>query len=160
MHPEARAWVAAHASGTVVVEVGGRNINGGVRDLFRGSDYVAVDMVDGPGVDVVGDFLDYTPPRKADTVVCCEVFEHTSDWPKLVRHAAEVLKVGGRLIVTAAGPDRAPHSAIDGAEVREGEFYENVDPGKLKSTLGRHFKDVTVDVAGSDVRAVATKGRK
>lgn len=160
MHPAARAWVAAYATGTVVVEVGGRDINGTVRDLFPKSDYTAVDIHDGPGVDVVADFLDFTPPRKADAVVCCEVAEHTDQWPAIVKHAAEILKVDGTLIFTAAGPDRAPHSAYDGAELRDGEFYENIDPAKLKRTLRRHFKTVDVDVLGDDVRAVAVKGRK
>jgi SAM-dependent methyltransferase len=157
MHDAARAWVAAHATGKVVVDVGGRNINGTVRDLFPDSDYTAIDILDGPGVDVVSDFLDFTPKRKADTVVCCEVAEHTPDWRKHLAHAADILKVGGRLIFTAAGPTRAPHSAFDGAELRDGEHYENIDPAALKRQLRKHFADVVVDELGDDVRAVATK---
>jgi SAM-dependent methyltransferase len=160
MHPAARAWVAPHATGEVVIDVGGRNINGTVRDLFPDADYTAVDVVEGPGVDVVGDFLDYKPSRKADAVVFCEVAEHTKAWPKLVAHAADLLKVGGTLIFTAAGPDRAPHSAFDGAELQDGEFYENIQPNRLRSVLSKHFDDVIVDEQGPDVRAVAVKGRK
>jgi SAM-dependent methyltransferase len=160
MHQAAHQWVAAHASGEVIVDVGGRNINGTVRDLFPGADYTPVDIYEGPGVDVVGDFLDYKPKRKADTVVCCEVAEHTAEWPALIAHAAEILKVGGRIIFTAAGPGRAPHSAMDGAEPREDEHYENIDPEKLRNVLRRHFADVQVDVFGDDVRAVAVKRGK
>ena len=160
MHAEARGWVAAHASGEVVVEVGGRDINGSVRDLFPGADYTTTDIYDGPGVDVVGDFRDYKPKRKADTVVCCEVAEHTPDWPALIAHAADILKVGGKIIFTAAGPGRAPHSGFDGADLKDGEFYENVKPEKLRGVLRGHFTDIEVDVLGDDVRAVAVKKRK
>lgn len=158
MHAAARAWVAAHAGGEIVVDVGGRNINGTVRDLFDTPDYTVIDMHPGPGVDVVGDFLDYKPPRKPDTVIICEVAEHTKAWPELVARAADLLKVGGMLIFTAAGPDRKPHSAFDGAELRDGEFYENIQPNRLRAVLDKHFDDVIVDEQGADVRAIAVKG--
>jgi hypothetical protein len=157
MHPAARAWVAAHATGDSVVDVGGRDINGTVRDLFPGSDYLSVDAIDGPGVDVAVDFLDWKPPRLVDTVVCCEVAEHTPDWPKIIAHSAACLRKGGTLIFTAAGPSRPPHSALDGAEVRDGEHYENIDPAKLRRALRSHFSDAIVDELDDDVRAVAVK---
>lgn len=161
MHDAAREWVATHTvTAKVVVDVGGRNVNGTVRDLFPGSDYTAIDIHDGPGVDVVGDFLDWAPPRKADCVVCTEVAEHSPQWREIIAHAAEILKVGGLFIFTAAGPGRAPHSAIDGGTLRDGEHYENVSPDALRRALDKHFTKVEVDVAGEDVRAIAKKGRK
>lgn len=158
MHPAALAWVARHAPpATSVVDVGGRDINGTVRGCFPGAAYTSVDLIDGPSVDVVADFATWEPAALADVVVCCEVAEHTETWPELVAHAADVLVDGGTLIFTAAGPTRAPHSALDGGELRDGEWYEAVDPERLEEVLSEHFDDVTVaeDQALGDVYAVA-----
>ena len=162
MHPEARAWIVEHApsSPVAVVEVGGRNINGGVRDLFDATCYVSIDLEGGPGVDVVGDFASWQPDSCPDVVVCCEVFEHAEGWRALCSHAAEVLADDGTFLVTAAGPGRDPHSGHDGGPLHGGEFYENVDPLDLHSTLDGLFKSVKVDVLGPDVRAVACYPRR
>jgi hypothetical protein len=58
MHSEAREFVARHARpspGLLVLDIGGRDMNGTVRDLWPGADYTAMDITDGPGVDVVAD---------------------------------------------------------------------------------------------------------
>ena len=82
MHPEARAFVAGvarRAGARWVVELGARDLNGTVRDLFPSArGYTGVDLVAGPGVDVVADAADWRPREPApDLVVCCEVLEHT-----------------------------------------------------------------------------------
>lgn len=139
-----------------VVEFGSLNINGGVRDLFQG-EYLGIDPQAGPGVDVVGDAALWKPTRKVDCVVCCEVFEHTPNWPALLDSAARALKVGGVLILTMAGPGRAPHSAVDGGSIRQGEHYENIEPSELIDALKERFTDIHVDQLATDVRATARK---
>jgi hypothetical protein len=45
---------------------------------------------------------------------------------------------------------------VDGAGLRPGEYYENVDPEQLAAVLDELFSDVTVDATpDGDVRAVA-----
>ena len=138
-----------------VIECGGRNINGGVRDLFTAHHYVSVDLEDGPGVDVVDDFALHHADTPVDVVVCCEVAEHCEHWPALLAAAARNLTAGGLFLFTAAGPGRAPHSAVDGGEVRPGEWYRNIDPDDLAARLASMFSRHEVDVLGPDVRAVA-----
>lgn len=157
MHAAAYEWVRRHASGMCVVDAGGRNVNGTIRDLFPSARYVAVDIRPGEGVDVVADFATWDTEERFDCVVCTEVAEHAPNWPAIIATAAQVLVPGGRLIFTAAGPGRAPHSAEDGGALRDGEHYENVDPGVLEALLGELFDKVTVDVLADDVRAVAVK---
>ncbi len=160
MHPAAMSWVATHAPAAVasVVDVGGRDINGTVRACFPGALYTSVDLIDGPAVDVVADFADWEPDVLVDVVVCCEVAEHAESWRDLLAHAASILVADGTLIFTAAGPGRAPHSAFDGGELRDGEWYENIDPDALTDHLVELFGDVTVETnpAIGDVYAVAT----
>lgn len=159
MHAEAYDWVAVHApvGYRTVLDVGGRDVNGNPRDLFDPSCvWEVVDLHDGPGVTVVADVLDYVPEQPFDVVLCLEVAEHARQWPQIVRHIAEhCLTDDGVFIFTAAGPGRAPHSAIHGGELMPGEFYENVDPDTLAHELAGSFAEHVVDVLGSDVRAVA-----
>lgn len=137
MHSEAFAFVAhavrAHAAQSPVYEIGSLNINGSVRCLFDRSagSYIGIDVVSGPDVDLVADGATYRPPMIPQTVVCCEVLEHTPDAEAVVRQAASVLAFGGLLILTCAGEGRAPHSAVDGGALRPGEFYRNIPSDQL-----------------------------
>lgn len=167
MHTEAMAWVAQHATAdpVSVLDLGGRNINGTPRPLFPGAtSYTVLDLLPGPGVDIVADAATWDPDgRRWDVAVCCEVCEHTSAWPQILQTAYQALRPGGNLIVTTAAPGRLPHSGIDGEQVRPGEWYANIDPGELKRVLTEHgFVDVQVDVqpVTADVRAVATKPKE
>lgn len=158
MHAEAMAWVAANApeGKRRVLDIGGRDINGNPQSLFdHGTTFEVVDPIDGPAVTWVGDIADYTTKSKFDTVLCLEVAEHVEQWEAIISKAASLMKPGGVFIFTAAGPTRAPHSAMDGGGLKTGEFYENIDPKKLAKVLAQHFADVRVDELGADVRAVA-----
>lgn len=161
MHSAAYEWVAQHATedAVSVLDIGGRNINGSVRGLFPGADpYVALDIREGEGVDIVADAAAWSPDRAYDMVVCTEVFEHTGDWPQICKTVFAALRPGGTAVLTMAGPGRSPHSALDGGPIRDGEYYGNVDPGELERVLKDcGFTDITVDYQPSpaDTRAVA-----
>lgn len=131
MHAEAFWYVHQAVAGRAfgsVLDIGGRNVNGTVRDLIRCDHYTTLDIAPGDGVDIVADAADWTPTGTFDAVVCCEVFEHTARWPEILATIATALPIGGLAIVTCAAPPRAPHSAIDGGPLREGEYYGNVEP--------------------------------
>jgi SAM-dependent methyltransferase len=156
MHEAAYQWVAAHVpeKRAKVLEVGSRDINGSIRPLFDGSDYTGLDITEGPGVDVVGDVKDHS--GKYDVVVSCEVLEHHPHPQEVIEAAHRLLKRGGTLIVTAAGPSREPHSAVDGGPLRDGEHYANITVKQLTKWLAP-FKSNEVDETGDDVRGVAIK---
>jgi hypothetical protein len=148
MHEAAWRYVASVVAGQKyarVVEVGGRDINGGVRELIQAGTYVSVDLEDGPGVDVVADCRYWEPPWKASLVVCCETLEHAPDPKAVVDACVGYLKPGGRLVLTCAGPGRAPHSGHDGQAVRDGEYYANVDPANLEKWLAEDLEAVKVE---------------
>jgi len=144
-----------------VVEIGSRNVNGSVRPLFAGAkNYVGLDLVEGPGVDWVGDFRQWPGiAAVADLVICTEVAEHDPGWREILSRAADVLRPGGVLIVTAAAPPRAPHSAFDGGPLREGEHYGNLDPHVLAIALGLRFRSWQVEYHGDrgDVYGLGVK---
>lgn len=168
MHAEAYAYVqrqlAAHPvhADAMVVEIGGRNVNGTIRDLFGPVRYLATDIAPGPGVDLVADGATLVVTEPADIVVCCEVLEHAANAAAIVANMARIAGPGGRLLITAAGAQggwaRAPHSAIDGGGLRPFEYYANVAPSALEAWLQAadcEAIEVTVNPAVGDVYATA-----
>jgi hypothetical protein len=165
MHPAAFSFVAhtvkALPPREVVLEYGGRDINGSVRELFDTDKYTSIDMVDGPGVDMVADAATYKPgpDGRPDTIVCCEVLEHTDKWRDIIKNASESLPAGGIFILTCATYPRAPHSAVDGGALQTEEYYENIDPSDLDEALKPLFSSYVVEEnkGFADVYAVAVK---
>lgn len=161
MHDEARHWVERQVAElgpfATVLEIGSRDINGGVRDLFP-SGYTGLDIAEGDGVDIVADAADWRPDKGYDCVVSCEVFEHTPRWREICATAFAALKPQGVAILTMAGPARGPHSGIDGLEVHPGEHYENVAPDDLERTLRLvGFTDLELGSNPGDLYAVARR---
>jgi 2-polyprenyl-3-methyl-5-hydroxy-6-metoxy-1,4-benzoquinol methylase len=157
-------WIVKHATDdeVTVLDLGGRDINGSARDAFpNATRYTVLDILPGDGVDVVANAATWEPDREYDWIVAAEIFEHTAEWPAIVRTAYKACAPGGRFIVTTAGPGRPPHSGIDGLfRLHPGEHYANVPAHELERVLiETGFRDVTVDSQPSpaDTRAVATK---
>lgn len=163
MHAEVLRWVAEHVAGNRferVIELGALDVNGGIRFLFPHAEFVGVDIVDGAGVDVVCDAADYLPELPADCVVSTEMLEHTPRAREVVLAAFNMLAPGGLLVMTAAGPNRAPHSAYGASAPLDGEFYRNVTAGELSWWLEEAgFERCVVDERPrpSDVRCIAYK---
>lgn len=162
MHTEAMAWVARYADTTpgILLDIGGRNVNGSATEYFPFMTVTTLDIEPDVGVDIVANAAEWTPTAAWDVVLCTEVFEHTAEWPEIVRTAYEALRPGGRLIATMAGPDRPAHSMFDGNSLRPGEYYGNVEPRDLLHELREAgFVEIVVDhrPSPSDVRCYAEK---
>jgi SAM-dependent methyltransferase len=162
MHDEAFRYVVEQASklnteGIDVLDLGGRNVNGTTRELFRhAARYVSVDIRDGEGVDIVCDAADLDLGELFDVVVSTELLEHAERAAEIVVAARRHLKPGGKFIATMAGPGRRPHGASGETNPPPGEFYLNVEPPTLTSWLRDAGFDVwQVDQAGTDLRCVA-----
>ena len=143
-----------------VVEFGSKNVNGSVRPLFRDAQFVGVDIVPGPCVDVVMDAASFKPALRPTCVVSCEVLEHAENAQDIVKNAVDILEPGGVVIITCASEGRAPHSAVDGGQLREGEFYRNVSPQQLLLWLelaGAERVKVAHDTALGDAYAMGFK---
>jgi len=114
MHPSVMEWVSKKveqynlaAPRNCVLEVGSRNVNGSVRPIFNGvRQYVGVDLVAGPDVDVVLNAHQLTSGfvgRSFDVVVSTEMLEHDCEFWTSLTMMGEVLKPGGFLLLTARG---------------------------------------------------------
>jgi hypothetical protein len=159
MHPGAHHFVRLNLPLTAqtVVEVGSRNINGTVRTLHPKADWWGIDVMDGTDVDEVADGATWQPPEPVDLAICCEVFEHTSEWREIVANMVSWLRPGGTILITCAGPGRPEHSAITGGlGLQPGEWYENIDPGPMTALLSSLNVDANVKVTRDDLYVVGT----
>jgi hypothetical protein len=149
-----------------VLEIGARDVNGSVRRLFIGSEYVGLDVADGPGVDVVSFPKEYIASHKGefDTVVCVETLEHDPCPGTTIRAARSALvDDGGLFIVTTASVGRKPHSGVDGGPLREGEHYENIKAEDLHWWLYSAFGEGHFEIEEwgvRDIRATAWTGKR
>lgn len=161
MHPAAYNFVRGERDRMppgLIVEIGALNINGSIRELFANCEYVGVDVVPGPGVDVVADGAEYVPPVAPGVVLCCEVLEHTPRAKDICANAYRMLQPGGIAIFTMAGEGRAPHSAVDGGTLRPNEFYRNVTAEAIAEWF-KPFERVTVTI-NPIAKDVYVMGRK
>jgi hypothetical protein len=95
-----------------VFEAGSFDVNGTPRPLFQpGTEYVGVDWRPGPGVDKVSLIHEYSghPSGHFDVAISTETFEHDPHWAHSLTRMIDLVRRGGHLIVTAAGPGRDPH---------------------------------------------------
>lgn len=165
MHPAAfnyvRAVVEKLPERKNVLEYGGKNVNGTVRHLFSTPSYFSIDLLDGAGVDMVADAATFVPKAAPDTVVCCEVLEHSNKWMSIIAQAAKVLTPDGVFIMTCATTGRIPHS-VDGGLVQPNEYYGNVEITEMMAMLDTHFNeyDLDVDSTAGDLYVTAYKDER
>lgn len=150
--------VAEHGLGGSVLDLGGRDVNGTVRELFNPTRYVTVDIAPAPSVDIVADAADLDLDETFDVVISTECFEHTPSGPEIVATAYRHLCPGGVFVATMAGPGRAPHGASGQPIPPPGEWYRNVDSDELADWLrDAGFDEYQIDVLGEDVRCWARR---
>lgn len=113
--PSAKRFVeqqlrAEDVRGRSVLEVGSCDPEARVRSMVRPlqpARYTGIDMVPGPGVDVVCPaerLLDHFAPGSFDVVISTEVLEHVQDWRSVVHNLKAVLRENAVLIVTTRSP--------------------------------------------------------
>ncbi len=136
MHIEALdfCYRAALRTGPVdsAIEFGSRDVNGSARGCWPDTAWTGIDLEPGPGVDFVADacdpgFVELLDP--AFLVLSTEMLEHCEQPRKAID--TFVALAADWVLITCATTGRAPHSAIDGNELRDGEHYRNLAPDEV-----------------------------
>jgi hypothetical protein len=129
---------------TSVIEFGCLNINGSARSLFKASNYIGVDAIDAPSVDVKCLCHDYQDDIKYDVVVSTEMLEHDPYWDQSIVKMLNILKDEGSLIITAAGPSRHPHGQKIYTPLPS--YYRNMKVSEMTALINRYnFKRIFVE---------------
>lgn len=128
-----------------VVDFGSLDINGSNKVFFTNSEYIGLDIGPGKNVDVISKAHEYSAPDASfDTVISTEMFEHDKFLNLSFLNMVRVLKPGGLLLFTCAGPGRDEHgtnrvtpsdSPLTTMFEDWADFYENVDESKIRSII-------------------------
>lgn len=129
------------------IEIGSYNVNeakGGLRGLFSQAErYVGVDLIEGPGVDVVasGHQVDL-PDGSFDVALSCECFEHNPEWRATFLNMHRMTRPGGLVIVTVATAARLEHGTTrtnpkssPGTSAIDWNYYRNLNEQDFRSDI-------------------------
>lgn len=144
-----------------VVEIGSLNVNGRSKDHVPGgwSEWIGIDVISGPDVDVVGHAADVLPELgEFDVVVTTEALEHDARWTETLAAIQKCVKPGGHVMLTCAGTGRPPHAADGSGPPHAGEHYENRSLSDVYAVLQDEFELVFGEEGPpGDTRAVLRK---
>ena len=141
-HPEQLGFFAALAdanreviAGSRLIEIGSYAVNGTMRSYFATTaEYVGMDLVDGPGVDVLtfGHEVDHES-GSYDIATSGECFEHDPHWRETFANMVRLTRPGGLVAFTCASAGRPEHGTrrtlvIDspGTQFEGLDYYRNL----------------------------------
>ena len=122
------------------VDFGSLEVNASLRTMFVRCKYTGVDICPGKNVDVVSRAHEYICDP-IDTAVSGSMLEHDEYWMESLRHMYRLLKEGGLLVVSAAGPAWPPHGVRscpgEGGQLwgTDPDYYETIDRKKFQCFL-------------------------
>lgn len=149
-HPEQKLFIklvseklGSQFDGKQILEVGSYQVNGDIRSLFPGSNYIGVDVAAGPGVDLVADgHLVDLPDGSCDITISCECFEHNPYWSETLLNMIRMTKEGGVVVCTCATKGRVEHgttrsspNASPGTYSIGWDYYKNLDISDFKNSI-------------------------
>ncbi|MEK7554763.1 MAG: methyltransferase domain-containing protein [Patescibacteria group bacterium] len=132
--------------GKRVIEVGSYDMNGSMRPTalaWKPAEYVGVDIVPGPGVDVICDADDVIKKfgkERFDVVISTESIEHTRNWRTVISNLKNLAAPGGVILVTTCMP---------------GHYY-HPHPGDFWRYTPEDFKEIFGDL---EIKAIASDAR-
>lgn len=116
-----------------VLEVGSYDVNGSIRSLFDATHYVGVDLIPGPGVDVICPGQDFRTTQKFDVAVSTECFEHNPFYIDTFLNMTRHVREGGMVLFTCAGEGRPEHgtrrcepTSSPGSLSLDPDYYKNL----------------------------------
>jgi Methyltransferase domain. len=139
--------------GIKVIEIGSYDVNGSVRKNFPSCHYTGIDLINGPGVDIVssGESVDL-PDDTYDVAISCECFEHNQSWRGTFINMHRMTKPGGLMIITCASRGRTEHgterttpSDSPGTQFAGNAYYRNLNVRDFKTSFNlagmfRHYQ--------------------
>lgn len=84
-----------------VLDIGSLDINGNSKGLFEDCDYVGLDLIEGPNVDVVSIAHEYNCAKQFDVVLSTNAFEHDMYFELTLKKMVELLKSSGLMFFSA-----------------------------------------------------------
>ncbi len=93
-----------------VLDIGSFDVNGNEKPWFDNCDFIGLDLLPGPGVDIACPANEYNAPDESfDTIISCECWEHNPFYKESITNSIRMLKPGGYFIWTCATTGRPIH---------------------------------------------------
>jgi len=133
---------------TKILEIGSYDVDGNIRKFFERSDYLGVDLIDGPCVDIVGSGhnINYND-NYFDLTISTECFEHNPYWEKTLINMIRMTKKGGVIVFTCASKGRVEHgtertnpNCSPGSQKLGWNYYKNLEESDFNRII---FKDLS-----------------
>ena len=127
-----------------VIEIGSFDVNGSMRQYIQSLkplEYIGIDIVDGPGVDVICN-VDYSVEmfgeESFDLIIVNEVLEHVRDWRQAVSNIKRICRRGGKVLITTRSRGFPIHNFPSDYWRYEKEDFSNI------------FSDLEIEMLESD----------
>lgn len=156
---EIEAITLFHKTPLSVLEFGGRDVNGNIRDLLPPmASYLCVDILPGPNVDIVADASTWETIDRFNLILCLGTIEHTPKAREICANAYRLLATGGAFLLSTVGPTFPYHSAINDPPLGQGEneYYRTYTTGEVEGLLS-DFEVKRVVLLAGDILAYAIK---
>lgn len=175
MHETQRKWCESikqqfpeYFRGTCVLDVGSLDVNGTNRHLFDDCLYVGIDVLPGPGVDVVSVCHRFVTSQNGfDVVLSTSALEHDMFWDKTLPKMVEFLRHGGLMFFSCGyaqrehgTKNRKPNDSATSRLIGPWcNYYRNLTPSDIRSVLDleREFEMYMLGKAGRDLRFFGIK---
>lgn len=152
-----------------ILDIGALDINGCMRQydflghkpgwLDRvGGEYIGIDLMAGPNVDMVMNSHKLTfPDASFDLVLCLNMLEHDDDMQKTLSEIYRVLEVGGEFVFSCYNEIGEPHKDLGGGS----DHYQRISVNMLRTALKKAgFATFHHAVLGADYLVYAKKEAK
>ena len=116
-----------------IFELGSYDVNGSIRSIFDNTNkYTGLDLIDGPGVDVVYDGKNIQINEKFDLCISCECFEHNPNYFENFLKMIDLAKDDGIVVFTCASVGRDEHGTEESnissspGSMKKWNYYKNL----------------------------------
>ena len=116
-----------------IFELGSYDVNGSIRSIFNNvSKYIGLDLIEGPGVDVVYDGKNIQIHEKFDLCISCECFEHNPNYFENFLRMIDLAKDDGIIVFTCASVGRDEHGTEESdtssspGSMKKWNYYKNL----------------------------------
>ena len=121
-----------------ILDVGSYDVNGTLKPIFERGEYVGLDMMAGPNVDIVSKAHDIDLPDESfDIILSTSCFEHDDMFWVTFLEMCRIVKPGG--FIYTCQPKEGPYHAHPGDNWR---FYEDAGAALAKWAHRSNYKNI------------------
>jgi SAM-dependent methyltransferase len=156
-----KKYFPQYFTGVNVLDCGCLDINGNNRYLFESSNYIGIDIVNGPNVDFVTMVHEFDPGQCFDVVISTEMLEHDSYYSESLAQMFKLTRNGGLLLFTAAGTGREEHGTSNHNPQDSpltNAYYRNITAAMIVGSFDlSKFSWFEISYMGTDIRFAGIK---